>query len=216
MSRIFIASVAMLFAGAACAVAWQCGRLRYGLKAGSDGDAEQFIHAAGSSVGGLFSIPVARTPGGGAIVTQFMWISSGGATTQLLVRLWDVKPSGSTTCTDQTAFVSNATDDTHLITIPFTVTPAAPANTTGDAKTYAVNGFTPPISIRNQDASQTQYVYACVLTTATDTADESAAVYVNLTARRTSRLGHDRDIYVFPEHGRIGHCGLPAHSNPSR
>lgn len=182
MSRIFIASVAMLFAGAACAQSLgNVGGFDTGSRPVQTATPNSSSHAAGSSVGGLFSIPVARTPGGGAIVTQFMWISSGGATTQLLVRLWDVKPSGSTTCTDQTAFVSNATDDTHLITIPFTVTPAAPANTTGDAKTYAVNGFTPPISIRNQDASQTQYVYACVLTTATDTADESAAVYVNLT-----------------------------------
>jgi len=136
-------------------------------------------HAAGSSVGGLFKIPVARTLGGGALPIRFIWISTGGAVTQLLVRLWDVKPVG-TTCTDQTAYVGAAADDQHLVTIPFAFTPAAPANTTGDAKTYAEQDFTPPLSIRNQDATQTQYVYACVVTTATDTADESNAVYANL------------------------------------
>ena len=136
-------------------------------------------HAAGSSVGGLFKIPVARTLGGGALPIRFIWISTGGAVTQLLVRLWDINPTHST-CTDQTAYAASITDDQHLVTIPFSFTPAAPSNTTGDAKTYAEQDFTPPLSIRNQDSTQTQYVYACVVTTATDTADESAAVYANL------------------------------------
>lgn len=136
-------------------------------------------HAAGSSVGGLFSIPVARVNGGGGIITSLSWISTGGATTQLLVRLWDKNPTG-TTCTDQTAFVESATDDQHLLAAPFTMTPAAPAVTTGDTNTYAATtGLT--LSYKNQDSSATKNVYACVLTVATDTADESKAVYINLT-----------------------------------
>ena len=136
-------------------------------------------HAAGSSVGGLFSIPVARTNGGGGIITTFYWTSTGGATTQLLVRLWDKNPTN-TTCTDQTAFVESATDDEHLLTVPFTMTPVAPANTTGDSNTYAsVTGLT--LSFKNQDGTAGKNVYACVVTTATDTADESKAVYINAT-----------------------------------
>lgn len=138
-------------------------------------------HAAGSSVGGLFKIPVARTLGGGALPIRFIWISSGGAVTQLLVRLWDVNPTGGLfACADQTAYVGTIAADQHLVTIPFAFTPAAPASTVGDTKTYAEQDFTPPLSIRNQDSTQTQFVYACVVTTATDTADESAAVYANL------------------------------------
>ncbi len=136
-------------------------------------------HAAGSSVGGLFSIPIARINGGSGIITSFYWASSGGAVTQLLVRLWDVKPA-STTCTDQVAYAGNATDDTHLIAQPFTVTPAAPAVTTGDAKTYAgLGGLT--LSYKNQDTSPTKNVYACVTTVTTDTADQNNPVYINLT-----------------------------------
>ena len=136
-------------------------------------------HAAGSSVGGLFTYPIARVNGGGGIITTFWWISSGGATTQLLVRLWDRNPTA-TTCTDQTAFVSSAVDDQHLLTPPFAVTPVAPASTTGDSKTYAsATGLT--LSFKNQDASAGKNVYGCVTTTATDTADESSAVYTTVT-----------------------------------
>lgn len=136
-------------------------------------------HAAGSSVGGLFSIPIARTNGGSGIITTLYWVSTGGATTQLQVRLWDKNPSG-TTCTDQVAFVENATDDVHLLAPPFTMTPAAPTGTTGDTNTYAVvQGLT--FTFKNQDTTPGKNVYACVQTLATDTADESHAVYINLT-----------------------------------
>ena len=136
-------------------------------------------HAAGSSVGGLFSVPVARTNGGGGIITTLYWVSTGGATTQLQVRLWDKNPTN-TTCTDQTAFVESVTDDVHLLAPPFTMTPAAPTGTTGDSNTYAVvQSLT--LSFKNQDLTPSKNVYACVQTLATDTADESKAVYINLT-----------------------------------
>ena len=136
-------------------------------------------HAAGVSIGGLFSIPIARTNGGSGIATTLYWTSTGGAVTQLLVRLWDKNPTN-TTCTDNTAFAESATDDQHLLITPFTMTPAAPVNTTGDTNTYiTVAGLT--LSFKNQDAVATKNVYACVLTTSTDTADENKAVYINLT-----------------------------------
>jgi hypothetical protein len=136
-------------------------------------------HAAGSSVGGLFSFPIARFNGGSGIITSFWWTSTGGATTQLVVRLWDAKPLN-TTCTDQTAFSGSAADDQHLLTPPFALTPAAPASTIGDSKTYASStGLT--LSFKNQDSPSGKNIYGCVVTAATDTADESAAVYTNVT-----------------------------------
>lgn len=137
-------------------------------------------HAAGTSVGGLFSIPIARTAGGSGEVENFIWISTGGDATGKQVRLYDKNPTN-TVCTDQTAFSSTGSDYQHLISIPFVFTPAAPTNTTGDAKTYGSYQFVPPLSFANQDSAATKNIYACVVTTATDTLDESAAVYINLT-----------------------------------
>lgn len=143
-------------------------------------------HAAGTSVGGLLKIPFGRggpTPappattalGYSGIITQFAWISTGGATTQLVVRLWAKNPVN-TTCTDQTAFAGSATDNKYLITPPFSITPAAPASTTGDSNTYAsITGIT--YDFQNYDTPQTIYIYACVVTAATDTADESSPIY---------------------------------------
>ena len=136
-------------------------------------------HAAGTSVGGLFSVPMARSIGGSGIITNVMLKSVGGSTGTYLVRLWDVKPVNST-CTDNTAFAGSAVDDEHLVAIPFSLTAAAPANTTGDSSTYASStGLT--IDYRNQDAVATKNVYACLVTTATDTSDDGAAIYLNLT-----------------------------------
>lgn len=136
-------------------------------------------HAAGVSVGGLFTFPEARVPGGSGLATQFTWISTGGAVVTYQVKLWDVSPTH-TTCTDNTAFAGSTVDDQHLITPPFTVTAAAPTNTTGDTKTYASFSWSPPLSWRNQDATRTNNVYGCVITTQTDTADDNAPVYANL------------------------------------
>lgn len=135
-------------------------------------------HSAGTSVGGLFSIPIGRTNGGGGDVQNVIWTSTGGSAGQLLIRMWDKNPTG-TTCTDNTAFAESATDDQHLIFNPFTITPAAPASTTGDTNTYGYYAFTPPLSFRNQDGTASKNVYLCAVTVSTDTADENKAVYAN-------------------------------------
>lgn len=137
-------------------------------------------HAAGVSVGGLISLSVARMNGGSGEIENFLWTSSGGDTGGKLVRLWDARPTN-TTCTDNVAFAGSTADDKRLIYPPFSFTPVAPANTTGDAKTYGVFNFSPLVSFHNQDFTATQFVYACVVTTATDTADQNATVYVNAT-----------------------------------
>lgn len=143
-------------------------------------------HAAGTSIGGLLKLPFGRggpTPavpattaiGYSGIITQFGWISSGGSTGQLVIRLWAKNPVN-TTCTDETAFAGSVTDDQYLITPPFSIIPAAPAVTTGDAKTYGgATGLT--YDFQNKDIPQTVYAYVCAVTVAPDTVDESAAIY---------------------------------------
>lgn len=136
-------------------------------------------HAAGTSIGGKLSVPLARVNGGSGVITNFNYISSGGATTAFVIRLWDKNPA-STTCTDNTAFASNATDDAHLLTQPLTITPAPPAVTTGDTKTYVgMSGLT--WDYQNQDTSIGKNIYVCIVTVSTDTADESNAIRVTLT-----------------------------------
>lgn len=140
-------------------------------------------HSAGTSVGGLIKVPVVRMrsgalAGGSGIITSFAWTSPGGSTGQLVVRIWAKNPAN-TTCTDQTAFAGSATDDVNLITPPFSVTPAVPAVTTGDAKTYGVvTGVT--WDYKNLDTTPTPYLYVCAVTVSTDTADENSSPVVML------------------------------------
>jgi hypothetical protein len=125
-------------------------------------------HTAGKVVGGLFTIPVARVAGGSGAVSRFFGYSVAGDTTGLLWRIWDKSPA-STTCTDNSNFVGSATDDLHLIAQPFSATPAAVAQTQGDAKTYFEVDFLPPASYKNQDTSPSANIYACAVATATYT-----------------------------------------------
>lgn len=122
-------------------------------------------HLAGDSVGGLLSIPVVRTSGGSGIITNFALIDAGGSTNALVVRIWQKNPS-STTCTDDSPFASNATDDLSLIVPPFSVTPSAPAVTTGDAKTYA---SVAQVTWDYKNASSTTNLYVCLVTVSTQT-----------------------------------------------
>ncbi len=134
-------------------------------------------HAAGQSIGGLFSVAIARTNGGSGIVTQFLWKSTNGSTGSAVVRIWQKSPAN-TTCTDNSAFVGSDTDDAFLITTPFTITPVAPAVTTGDAATYAAQ---PALwDYKNVDTSPGTNLYVCVVTVATDTADDNKLVRVTM------------------------------------
>ena len=132
-------------------------------------------HAAGTSLGGLITLAVARTSGGSGGISQIVYKSGKGSTGQVVLRIWAHNPTN-TTCTDNTAFVGSTTDDAYLITPPFALTPAALAVTTGDALTYAalLPGRLSFVTSGNTN------LYACVLTVTTDTADESGSVYVQL------------------------------------
>jgi len=136
-------------------------------------------HAAGTSVGGLFTIPLARVNGGSGALTQFAFTSTGASVGQYVVRIWDKQPT-STTCTDNTAFAGNyATDDANLITPFFTIAPIAVTVTTGDTATYAsltnLNW-----DYKNADGTASQNLYVCITTVLTDTADDNHAVRVML------------------------------------
>jgi hypothetical protein len=136
-------------------------------------------HAAGVSVGGLLSVPIARINGGSGIITSAMLWTSWGSTQTYVLRVWQKNPTNST-CTDGTAFVSSATDDANLIGPgPVSVLLAAPANTTGDAKTYA---YLAPLSwdYKNSDGTTTQNVYACLVTNGADTPGASATLSLTM------------------------------------
>jgi len=134
-------------------------------------------HAAGTSVGGLFSIPVARVVGGSGIITNLNYKSTGGSTGALAVRIWQKNPTN-TTCTDNTAFAGSDTDDAQLITPPLSITPAAPASLTGDTATYA--SISSVSWDYNKVGDTTQNIYVCLVTVATDTADQNHLVRVQL------------------------------------
>ena len=140
-------------------------------------------HAAGTSLGGLFTIAVARTNGGSGGLSLIRYKSGNGSVGQVVLRLWEKNPTsaggGTTVCTDNSAFVGNATDDAYQLMDPSAITPAAPAVTTGDA---ATRGSLLPgrISFVNSDTSPGKNLYACVVTVATDTADQNGLVYVTL------------------------------------
>jgi len=135
-------------------------------------------HTAGQSVGGLFSIPLARTNGGSGLLTQINITSVAGDTPTLQVRLWDRAPTNSNfACADNSAYAAGSgstggtvgADQAHLLTPPFSVTLAAPTSVTGDAYTYGSYSFSPPLSFKNQDGTTTKNVYACLQATTTYT-----------------------------------------------
>ena len=132
-------------------------------------------HAAGTSVGGLFTLPMSGFRGE---LRNFYLRSTGGSTGSYVVRIWARQPTAST-CTDNVAFAGSTTDDALLLTAPFTVTPAAPASTTGDASTYAVQAGL-ALDFLNKDVPQAGSLYVCLVTVATDTADQNNVVVVSV------------------------------------
>jgi hypothetical protein len=135
-------------------------------------------HAAGTSIGGLFSVPLAHIAGGSGIITNVNWKSVGASVGTLVIRIWQKNPAN-TTCTDNTAFAGSDTDDTFLITGPFAITPAVPAVTTGDTASYASLGNL-VLDYRNADTTPSFNVYVCAVTVSTDTADQNKIVRVTL------------------------------------
>jgi hypothetical protein len=139
-------------------------------------------HAQGTSLGGLITVPIATRGGGGGALTGISWTSPGGATVAILIRIWQRLPAN-TTCTDNTAYVGSSVDDKWLVTPPLAVTPAVVAPNTGDAKTYGNVSFSANgagLSFKNSDIVATNNLYVCVVTNATDTADQSSSPWITL------------------------------------
>lgn len=133
-------------------------------------------HAAGVSVGGLFTIGVARASGTSGGLTAVLIKSVGGYASSYVLRLWSRNPTN-TTCTDNTNFAKSDTDDAYLMGGgPTSVSMAAPANTTGDSATYSGNVIAG--QYWDYATSGNANIYACLVNTATDTADQNKAVYV--------------------------------------
>lgn len=129
-------------------------------------------HAAGSAVGSLFAIPVARSQGSSGRITAFMLTDQGGTTGQLIVRIYQWKPT-TTTCTDGSAFSSSTPDNAELISGPFAVTPTKLSVLTGDTNSYA--GVTNTnLDYDQSDAIATngvpanQNLYVCLQTVTTE------------------------------------------------
>jgi len=134
-------------------------------------------HAGGTSVGGLFTIPLARNSNpaiNSAIITGVQMISTSGSTGTYILRAWSKIPQS--TCSDNSAFSINSADDPYLIVgTPALITPTAPANTTGDARTYgSLTGLT--WDFHNADSTPSQNIYACLVTSGTDTADDGGQI----------------------------------------
>lgn len=133
-------------------------------------------HAAGVSVGGLFALPIARLPGGGGIITNFIVKSFGGFTGGYTTRVWSRNPAN-TTCADNSNFIGSNADDAFLVTAPFTLLPSAPGSTTGDATTYAGQQN---VSWDYTAAPGSQNIYVCLVANATDTQDQNNVVRVTV------------------------------------
>ena len=133
-------------------------------------------HAAGVSVGGLFTFPFLRAAGTTGGITEIWIKSAGGYTGGYYVYLWNKKPAS--TCTDNSAFSFSASDATHLIAAPILLTPSVGA--TNDTASYVqTNGFYLPV--QNADTTPTTVnVYGCLIAAATDTADQNAVVTFSL------------------------------------
>lgn len=130
-------------------------------------------HNAGSSVGGLQPIPVARISGGAGWINQISMNSTAGATNQIVFRVYKSTPAGgSYVCTDGTALTDTAAARALLITPPFAGTLTAPASTTGDATTYTTQQgvWWPFVTSGNTN------VYVCAVTVANDTTDPASTV----------------------------------------
>ena len=141
-------------------------------------------HAAGYSVGGLFTMALPRTAGGSApnggegAITVVGVRSTAGNTAGYQVYLFNAKPSSASGCQDNAMFTLAAADALNLIgTSPITLTGAVPS--TVDTASYAyLSGIY--FSYNNTDSPGTANVYGCIVAAATDTTDPGSTIALGL------------------------------------
>jgi hypothetical protein len=178
--RIILAACAALASGAAMAQTTNNGpgtNPTFGAVWQATGVVANSSHAGGTSIGGLTAINAARNAGLGGWITGFNMISPGASVGSYVVRLYQSSPAaGAFACADNAAFVDTSAAKLLLIAPPFTIAPAAPGSTTGDAATYGqiANVAWPFLASVNQN------VYACVVTVSADTADQANPLILGL------------------------------------
>lgn len=118
-------------------------------------------YAAGQSLGGLQTISVSSTNSITGILSQIVVASAGGSTVGVVVYAWDKNPA-STTCTDKSNFVSNATDNLHMIGIPQLLTPALSVSAQDTSTRAAATNLASPFT----NGSTNTNIYVCVLANA--------------------------------------------------
>lgn len=131
-------------------------------------------HLQGTSVGGLYTLPVARVAGASGEIRNLLVHSLGGYTNAYEIRAWSKNPT-STTCADNVAFTGNVTDNQYLIESPFTVYPYVPVGSTGSYRSVNVNW-----NYKNTDSPTTTNIYLCIIAGADDAKDANNAVVVTV------------------------------------
>ncbi len=121
-------------------------------------------YTANYAIGGLQSVPMARTTSRPSLILNGIGIfSKGGITASEAVFAFTKSPAS--TCTDHAAFVLSSADAPYLIPgFPITLTPAATAGTTQTMAGTNVN-----TTVQNSDSPPTLNMYFCWVTIGTPT-----------------------------------------------
>jgi hypothetical protein len=110
------------------------------------------------AIGGLQTLAVFRSDGGGGILSHIGAMFDAGQTSSVTVFLFRANPTAST-CTDNATFVLDPADRIKLIFHPITI---SPQDVAGITESY--DGVSLGISIKNADGIPTQNLYACAVT----------------------------------------------------
>lgn len=113
---------------------------------------------AAKAIGGLQTLAVFRSDGGGGILSHIGAMFDAGQTSSVTVFLFRANPTAST-CIDNTTFVLDPADRTKLIFQPITI---SPQDVVGITESY--DGLSVGISVKNADGPPTQNLYACSVT----------------------------------------------------
>lgn len=133
-------------------------------------------YTAGQSLGGLQTISVGTTNSLTGILDQISVAATDGATTAIVVYVWDKNPTG-TTCTDKTNFVVSQANNQHLIVgAPILLTPALVASGQ-DVATYAA---ATNLTGNFVNSSTNTDLYLCALTNATVTPGTTTNLRFNI------------------------------------
>lgn len=110
------------------------------------------------AIGGLQTLAVFSSDGGGGILSHIGAMFDAGQTTSVTVFLFRANPTSSI-CTDNATFVLDSADRSKLILQPITI---SPQDIVGITESY--DGVSLGISVKNADGTPTQNLYVCAVT----------------------------------------------------